>query len=218
MKTTIVSHVFLGGLVMSSDKVLLKPISKAIMKFRIRGTSPLITHQWSEKAKREMREKHQGKKTKNRDVRVPQEEFEAAAYKTSDGKYGVPGMAIKNAIVTAAHKNLGIERTMVRKALFLKCEDVNNVIPLIAKAPVMREDLVRVGNGAPDLRYRPMWAEWACDMVFEVDTELLTKEDVLALVNRAGFGVGICEWRPEKDGEYGRFEIDSKHKIEVIAI
>jgi hypothetical protein len=37
---------------------------------------------------------------------------------------------------------------------------------------------------------------------------LLQRDDVLALVDRAGFGVGICEWRPEKGGEFGRFEID----------
>ena len=28
------------------------------------------------------------------------------------------------------------------------------------------------------------------------------------LVNRAGFGVGIGDWRPQRDGDKGRFVLD----------
>ncbi len=197
----------------------LKPINKVVMAFTIRGTSPLITHNWDEKAKEMMRQKQQEqKKTKERDKRDPQRECMAAAYRTDDGQYGVPGLALKTAIITAAHKDIGIEKTLVRKALFLVTKDSNKILPLIGSEPVMREDMVRVGMGSADLRYRPMWTQWSVDVEFEVDMDLLQESDVIALVNRAGFGVGICEWRPEKDGEFGRFEIDTTkpftcHKI-----
>jgi hypothetical protein len=200
-----------------ADKVNLKPISRSLMRFSIKGTSPLITHQWSEKAKREMREKHAGKKTKNREVRNPKDEMEAAIYRTSEGAYGVPGLALKAAIINAAHRDLGIERTLVRKALFLKTEDPNKVIELRSpEEPTMREDMVRVGMSQTDMRYRPQWDEWSIDVEFEVDTELLRPDDVLTLVDRAGFGVGICEWRPEKGGEFGRFCVDNTKPVEVI--
>lgn len=202
--------------VVSKEKLSLKPISKVFMHFTIKGTSPLITHKWSEKAKAQMRDKHGGKKTKNRDIRVPQEEFEAAIYRTKDGQQGIPGMALKTAIIDAAHKDLGIEKTLVRKALFLVTDDPEKVLPLTAGDPVMREDAVGVGMNGTDLRYRPMWEEWSVDVVFEIDSELLTAEDVVTLVNRAGFGVGICEWRPEKNGEFGRFEIDQTKPFEVV--
>lgn len=190
--------------------VTLKPLNKAIMSFTIRGTSPLITHAWDEKAKEMMREKQQGgKKTKERGVRDPQRECMAAAYRTDDGQFGIPGLALKTAIITAAHKDLGMEKTLVRKSLFLVTTDSNKVLPLVGGEPVMREDMVRVGQGSADLRYRPMWSEWSVDVQFSVDMDLLQEADVVTLVNRAGFGVGICEWRPEKDGEFGRFEIDT---------
>jgi hypothetical protein len=188
-------------------KVDLKPIKRLVMQFTIRGTSPLITHQWSEKAKREMREKQAGKKTKNRDARNPDAEVESAAYRTANGEFGIPGLALKAAIIGAAHKDLGIERTLVRKALFLVTNDPNKIIQLDALPPTKREDMVRVGMGT-DLRYRPQWDEWAVTVEFEVDGDLLTPDDVATLVDRAGFGVGIGEWRPEKGGEFGRFEID----------
>lgn len=196
-------------------QVVLKPIKRVCMAFTIVGTSPLIVHAWSEKAKEMMRQKHGGKKTKNRDVRDPQAEMEEACYRTSDGRLGISGMALKSSIVTAAHRDIGIERTLVRKAMFLRCDDPNKIVPLIADTPTLREDMVRVGIGSADLRYRPMWSEWAVESEWHIDADLLTTEDVLTLVDRAGFGVGIGEWRPEKGGEFGRFEVDHSAGITV---
>lgn len=189
--------------------ISLKPIARRRMTFGIRGTSPLVMHQWSEKAKREMRDKQQeGKKTKTREKRDPAKEAIAATYTTKGGQIGIPGMAFKSALVTAAHKDIGIEKTLVRKALFLITDDPDKVLPIEGSKPTVREDMVRVGMGSADLRYRPEFIKWTCLVELEVDSELLQRDDVLALVDRAGFGVGICEWRPEKGGEFGRFEID----------
>ena len=192
-----------------AGKITLQPIARKTMSFGIRGTSPLIMHAWAEKAKAMMRDKHAGKKTKARDVRDPQNEAKEATYMTIDGDIGIPGMAFKSALVTAAHKDIGVEKTMVRKAIFLVTPDPNKVLPIESDPPVVREDCVRVGMGSADLRYRPEFSQWTCQITLEVDSQYLQEGDVLALVDRAGFGVGICEWRPEKGGEYGRFEIDT---------
>ena len=157
-----------------------------------------------------MRDKQQkGTKTKNRDLRDPESEAKEALYVTESGECGLLAMAFKSALITAAHKNIGIERTLVRKSLFLRCEDRNRVVAFTDSAePIVREDMVRVGAGSADIRYRPEFAWWKAEIEFELDSELLQPKDFLCLVNRAGFGVGISEWRPEKGGEYGRFEID----------
>lgn len=197
-------------------KVELKPVNRVKMSFWIRGTSPLITHAWSAKAEEMIRLKQAGKKTKAREARDPQQEAMDAAYiHKSSGKFGVPGLGLKGAIVSAAHKDIGIEKTLVRKALFLVTDDPDKVLPLEVGEPTIREDHVRVGMGTADLRYRPCWENWRLYVEFEVDNDLLTQEDVINLVNRAGFGIGLCEWRPEKNGEYGRFEVDPSEPFEV---
>lgn len=193
--------------------VILKPIKRQRVYFTIRGLSPLIQHKWSEKALREIREKKGGKKTRDRTPTDPDAEFSAAAYLTEDGQYGIPLLAFKAALISAAHKDLGIEKTLVRKALFIPSDDAEGVIPMDADAPIMREDCVRVGQGGTDLRYRPEFREWRVDITAEIDSDLLKVEDLITLVNRAGFGVGIGEWRPEKGGENGRFEVDSSFKV-----
>lgn len=197
-----------------ADVVTLKPIQRKLVRMRIVGKSPLILHAWAEKNRELMRDRHAGSKTKNRDVRDPQAEGEAAAYRKDDGRYGVPAMAVKASVIGAAHKDIGCEKTLVRKSLFILCDD-DKLLPLECDEPQIREDIVRVGNGAADLRYRPYFFKWAVTVDWELDSELLQVKDLVTLVNRAGFGVGLCEWRPEKGGEYGRFSVDPSFPLQV---
>lgn len=174
----------------------------------IKSASPMIQHQWSEKAKEMIRTKHAKKqKPGAKEKRDPKGECEAATYRTRDGGYGIPLLALKSSIVSAAHKDLGVEKTLVRKSVFLPDIVSDGILPIQCEEPVMREDSVRVGSGA-DLRYRPEFQYWSASITFEVDSELMTTGVLLALIERAGFGVGICEWRPEKGGEFGRFTIN----------
>lgn len=192
----------------AEEFVKLKPINTRQMRCVIKGTSPLIQHKWSEKALIMMREKGSGKKTKDREARNPEAESEAATYRDSSGNYAIPVLALKSAIISAAHKDIGIEKTLVRKALFIK-SNPDMMLPMQCSEPVTREDSVRVGQGSADLRYRPQFDDWSVEFTVEIDADLLQPADVVNLIDRAGFGVGIGEWRPEKGGEYGRFQVET---------
>jgi len=193
--------------------ISIKPIKRQKVSFHIVGTTPMIQHKWAEKAIMQMREKHAGKKTRARDIRKPEEEFQNACYLTDSDEYGFPLMGFKTSLITAAHKDIGIEKTLVKKSIFIESDDSNLVGKMECSEPIMREDCVRVGAGSTDLRYRPEFREWAAQISFEIDGEMLTVEDLINLTNRAGFGVGLCEWRPEKGGEYGRFKVDTTQPI-----
>ncbi len=202
--------------------VTLAPIKQCEMRLRIRGTSPMIQHNWDEKAKHMMRQKHAGVKTKNRDVRDPDREFKAAMHRTPDGAYGFPSGGIKKCLLNAAHKDIGIEKTLLRKSLFIIADAVSEsgepLCLMDTLEPTMREDVVRVGMGSTDLRYRPEFKTWAIELTLQYDGEALTPENILNIFQRAGFGVGLGEWRPEKAGEYGRFAIDTDFPIETTEI
>ena len=192
-----------------ANVITLEEMQQSVLTTRIQGISPFIQHKWSKKAEQEMRDKHAGVRVKNRDVREPEQEFRDAAYVCEDGRFGFPAGGVKSCLVGAAHKDIGLEKTLLKKSLFIIPDDpINYLIALETDDPLMREDTVRVGAGSTDLRYRPEFRNWSMILNFEFDAQALTQQAILNLVQRAGFGVGLGEWRPEKGGEYGRFEVD----------
>ena len=147
-------------------------------------------------------------------ARDPESEAEAATHRMKDGSYAVPVTAIKAAIISAAHKDLGVEKTAVRKALFLVADE-GDLIRMECSEPLVREDIVRIGMGSTDLRYRPQFDDWAVRITAQVDADILSPSILANLVQRAGFGCGIGEWRPEKGGDFGRFELDKDFAMQI---
>lgn len=194
-------------------KVEIASMHKSRITFGIQGLSPLIMHKWSEKALKMLRDKGAGKKTKNREVRNPEKEAKDGIHLTAKKDVGIPAGAFKKALINAAHKDIGIEKTLVRKSIFIETDDPGMIMKISADKPILREDPVRIGQGSADLRYRFEFRNWKCQISATIDSELLRPDDVLKLVERAGFGVGLLEMRPEKEGEFGRFEIDPKVKF-----
>lgn len=195
----------------------LKPIVPKRISFWIKGISPLIQHAWSEKGLEMMRMTAQERKKRVKTARNPEEEAMNCCYRTDSGEYGIPLVAFKSALIGAAHKDFGLEKTLLRKSFFIPSDDSGRVVAMECEEPIIREDIVRVGANQTDLRYRPQFDEWRVNIIAEIDTELLQPKDVVSLVNRAGFSVGIGEWRPEKGGEYGRFELDVSEPLEEVA-
>lgn len=192
------------------EHVTVKPQRLATFEVSIVGTSPLVMHAWSEKAIGMMRRKQAGERAKNREVRdteAAEAECEAAAYRLHDGRYGIPARAVKSAVISAADKDLGLPKTHVRKGMFIHADE-GELIAIETVGPKMREDMVRVGQGSSDLRYRPMFEKWRATLRVEIDQDIITPQSVVNLLNRAGFGVGICENRPEKGGDWGRFAVE----------
>jgi len=190
----------------NEETVLLEPMDIRTVEITIEGTTPLIQHRFTTKAKRGIEEGQKGE-TKTRRKRDKHAEMEDCLYLCEDGTPGVPVGAIKGCITNAAHTKLGIDKTLVRQALFIVCDDPTGNIPLDASDPVLREDYVRIGRGTIDMRYRPQFTKWKLTFVAQFDASRIGVKDVFRLVDRAGFGVGLHEWRPQKNGEYGRFQI-----------
>ena len=81
------------------------------------------------------------------------------------------------------------------------------MIPIESDPPYMREDMVRIGQGSADIRWRPGFRNWSCEFMIDYNASVITIEQLINLVEIAGYSVGLCEWRPEKNGPYGRFRV-----------
>ena len=192
----------------------LKPLQRVHVEVTIIGETQLVTNKWAEKALQELRDKRTGAaKKKLRENKDPEEVARNATHFLSDGSYGFPANGIKAAVIAVAHKDIGITKVNIKQGLFIHADDpATNLVRINTKSPPKtREDLVRVSNGAPDIRWRPEFeAGWTIDLRCELDPEKLTPEILVNLLERAGFGVGLGEWRPHGkvgSGEWGRFRV-----------
>lgn len=178
--------------------------NKKRLTMRLVGKTPLIVHAWSEKNKLMMRTKQQKGAKMAKEAKDPNADFLGAKYTDGKGRDCVRASFFKNAIVSACRYADDLKMTVIRGALFVE----GDLLPLKFKECNMREDTVRVGMGTADLRYRPEYIDWSVDVSIEFLANVLTAAQIVNLVRLAGFSVGICEWRPEKNGDFGRFDVD----------
>lgn len=209
----------------TEEIVEIRPLDNKQVKVQIIGDTPLIVHAWSDKAKKMMLEAQQKvTKTKAKDIREPYDEFinsmywltekpestvEAFEQAVANGaKWGFPVGAIKMAGNSAAYRAGWVKNQMqLRGSYFLKTE-WGDMAEIKGDAPIIREDMVRIGMGSADLRYRAEFRNWSMEMILEYNASgELTLEQILNVMNLGGYSVGIGEWRPEKDGDFGRYHI-----------
>jgi len=196
--------------------VQIQRIGRETILVPIRGTAPLIMSRFSEKAKAEMLNISQGKKTEKQ-PKDPAAEYAAALYHFKDG-YGFPSLAFKAATVSAARYYKKLAMTELRQYLFFAGEVGPDGMRMVAinGEPTMREDTVRYKTGGTDLRYRPEFQNWTATLEVLYVTSALTRDSVVSLIEAGGMGVGIGEWRPERRGDFGTYEIDPTKEVTVI--
>src|SRR5512135_291906 len=75
----------------TEEKVHVPPMRITRMVLKVKGISPLITHAWGEKAKKQMREKQQKLAKSAKEAKDPKADFEAAKY-VVNGRDCVPSL------------------------------------------------------------------------------------------------------------------------------
>lgn len=215
---------------MSKEKqevISIKKIEIQRAKIKIVGDSPLIVHAWSEKAKKMMLDAQtKATKTKGKEVRDPYDDFIQSLYwlegkpekSTVDAfenavkngaKWGFPVGAIKQAGNAAAYRSGWVKNQMqLRGSYFLQTE-FGEMAEIKGSIPEIREDMVRIGMGSADLRYRGEFKNWYMDLILEYNASGdMSLEQIVNVINAGGYIVGIGEWRPERDGTFGKYHVE----------
>ena len=187
------------------------------------GDTPLIVHKWSEKAKKEIRDKQMKKASTKKEAKDPVADFIDTLYwldgepeeKTQEGfekalaagaRFGFPATGFKQCAIMGAYRlGADIKTTVAKAAIIIPCE----YIEIKGKAVTMREDMVKVGgiSKVADIRYRAQIEEWEADIPVKYVSSVLSLEQVINLFNLGGFACGVGEWRNEKNGVFGSFHV-----------
>jgi hypothetical protein len=209
-------------------QIELPPLNISIIEVTLIGDTPLICHAWSEKAKKEMLGKQMKEAKLAKEAKDPIEDFEQSLYQIEDGGYGFPSVAFKAAAVTACTSVAGITKVAARQAFHVVGEQSAvrgaftgarmrlDLVRILGSEPEMREDMVRVGMGTADIRYRAQFWPWHTRVVIRFNQNVLSDRQIVNLFNTAGFGVGIGEWRSEKDGQHGMFHVATADELRAL--
>jgi len=178
------------------------------MEVTLVGDSPLVCHKWAEKAKKEMLDKQMKKAKGGKMAKDPNEDYKNSLYEHPDGGYGFPSIAFKRAAVDACSQVDGVTKVNARAAFHIDGELVK-----IVGEPSMREDMVRIAMGTADIRYRGEFKKWKAVFTVKFNTGVFSPEQIVNLFNTAGFGIGIGENRPQRNGSWGMFHVATDKEV-----
>jgi hypothetical protein len=197
------------------DRIELPKMDIRHMEIRLIGDSPLICHAWSQKAKQEMLDKQMKKAKTAKQAKDPWMDYcdslhwvsEKSAYPTQeevkDATFGFPAVGFKAAAVDACSHLDGVTKVLARGVFHIAGE----LLPIEGGVPNIREDMVRIGMGTADIRYRGEFKNWSVRVPIRYNAAVLSSEQIVNLFNTAGFAIGVGEWRPQKNGSYGMFHV-----------
>jgi|TARA_Y100000310_G_scaffold74364_2_gene70542 hypothetical protein len=218
----------------TTTEIALPPLNIQPITLILVGTSPLIVNNWSKKAIQEMLDKQMGNPKAKKAPKVPFEDFCESLYWMDDdfneiksdtwksvpteedvenGRFGFPANGLKAAAVTACTSVANVTKVAARQAFYIPGQLVEIQSPV---PPSMRQDMVRVGMGTADIRFRAEFWPWSITATIKHNANVISAGEVANLFNTAGFGVGLGEWRMEKDGNNGLFEVGTTEQVALL--
>lgn len=188
--------------------------------FKIKGLSPYVQNKFPAKAREQIKATQEaGSQAKSKRARAAKdfdEVYRGAQHIAEEGWHGIPAPAFRNAMIDAC-RLVGFKMTIAKCSLMIQADgfDVDDGTPLVKidGKPERHESYVRNETGVVDLRHRPMWRRWTCDLKVQFDAGQFSATDVTNLLLRAGMQVGVGEGRPfskKSAGQgWGCFTIES---------
>ena len=197
-----------------SAPILVQAIRRKAMAVKVKSIegSTYISHRLSTEAV----DKFTGRETgtigpqNKKKIRVLDEEYESCFYYTDTHKYGIPAAAFMSAFLDAAVA-CNIPKTQIKRAIRV----LGDIYPLKYDKVNRRVDHPKRSGmtGSPDIRHRPEFVNWNTTITIEYDSNQITPEQIMNLINQAGWSCGVGDWRPsapKSSGTHGMFEVEGK--------
>lgn len=190
-------------------------------EIEIAGIRPLIMHNGAagldtrspanlEKA--EIAKKRGSNRTATDDARLRELECQTALWLDESGSPTIPGAAIRAVIENGARKLKqgpqvreglivdSIDEFIYDKNLGMSVDELARAVQFTVGVVVQRQRV---------LRTRAKFDTWGLRFTVEVDEELVDKMQLATWLDIGGRRIGVGDWRPQRSGDFGRFEVVS---------
>lgn len=199
-------------------------VVQAAFHARLRSLTPLLQHAPTAMKPQSNEIGRAGKKN----IPTPEDEAEMGAYRLKNGVLYLPAVALQRTMIEAGKS---FQNPTNKRATMMKVIAATLVPPPVEGFPLMTPDGEPISEYEIDvrravvqraaiMRARPRIDEWEADVSMEFDIEALGSggngtedalraagEILLMILAHAGKRVGIGDYRPERSGPFGRFEV-----------
>jgi hypothetical protein len=193
----------------NQDKEIFREIME--IKVTIGGLSPLLMNRFVESSEVKI-SSGTSSSMQSGSKGTPREQAEVKAYRDEDtGELYLPGPNLMRAIINAGifHK-VGKRQLTTQKSSLIPAflQVVEIVIPLDSdKWEVDSRSVVIPSTGGRIMCHRPRCDKWKCTFHLSVDENGISENLARTLVDDAGMKIGLCDFRPERKGPFGRFKV-----------
>ena len=159
-------------------------------------------------------------RTESETERLHELECRVSLWLTEDERPTIPAMAIRSSLETAARRLR--QGPQVREGLSILPETVfeydqekyGTTLDELVKSTQFRAGVVVQRQRF--LRTRARFdVPWSCTFQADCDSELVDERQLESWLEIAGRRIGLGDWRPEKSGDFGRFEVTGLREAEA---
>lgn len=183
----------------------------------IEGLSPLLIHAYNPDFGVEQKVEI---KKKEKDYGTPREQVEKCLYLDKDGQVWVPTSWIKGALISCAsdYKLPGSRKSLksVIGGVFIPVQEKMYFDPPLYKQNIEIDSrpVAIQSSSSKIMRHRGRVENpWRLSCEVRIITKIVPAEQVLELLNDVGLRAGIGDFRPNRQGSFGQFQVVKWEKI-----
>ena len=190
-------------------EIIVPKLNLGIIKIQIKGKTPLLMDRFPEEVRAQILDKQIGLTKGKKQMRDMDWEFENAFHKLPNDKVGFPAQGFKSAMIesTSFVGSRDFSKKLL-KGIQIMNSAGNDLIEIKHKKLSKLKHYPKAGN----TKISPMLEDWECELVIQYDQNNLSPQDLVSLLNYAGFYYGIGIWSPRAKcgGKYGMYEVKVK--------
>ena len=176
-----------------------------LSKFKVTGLFPILTNNPSKM-------KRASESATKKKIPSAEEEAKAGLYLDDKGNCCLPSVGFRSALLSGLkNKKVGKASAIsVFQAAVFNVDELTVLVnpktgePLTEYRIDTRRALVQ-RQGV--LRSRPRFEKWGCTLFLQIDEDITTPQQVEENLNIAGQVIGVGDFRIEKRGMFGKFEV-----------
>jgi len=188
----------------SEKSVLLQGLKKENITVKIVGVTPLLMEKMPVKVIDDI-DKKKSRQMVEKDSRSEEDKIPEKIHYTEDGNVGFPASGFMKGMVEVAPYLEGLDKKRVRGSVRIN----GNIIPINFENQTVNKAYGKTSgiSKSPRPIMRPEFRGWTCELNITYNAANISLEQIVNLINYAGFHMGVGGWRPACSGSYGQYEV-----------